>query len=114
MENLASFEGFYAYIGGKDCFFVTDQRKKSINLYDKILRLIGENVCTQNENALGYCLRRATCDLKRLTCRDGKIMTSWSIHGDGFGGYGSDDANDGKTLVFDLSTDKLVEVKDYA
>ena len=94
-------EGFYFRVKGIDVFVATSQKVKSKKLAYEIAKLI---VPVVNDYAIEWIFAR----LKPATCEDteftfeGKLMQGYDIFGKDFGGAGSADKNDGKTIIIKL------------
>lgn len=91
--------GFYFKLGRKEYFCITEYKNKTKALASKILRvlLLPDNPDTQKE--LLYYMRSATCEIKH---NEKFNRDYYNIYGDNFGGCGSDDVNDGFTVVFSI------------
>ena len=99
--------GFYFNIGRKEFFVKTDYKNKTQVLAKKILRklLLPENPDTIKE--LLYYIIPANCQIKHLEANSERMVSPegkyyYNIFGKNFSGYGSEDINDGKTIVFEI------------
>ena len=94
-------EGFYFSVRGIDVFVATSQKVKSKKLAYKIAKLI---VPVVNDYAIEWIFARlvpAICENTEFTF-EGKLMQGYDISGKDFGGAGSVDKNDGKTIILSL------------
>lgn len=96
MKAGAVYTGFYTRFSGKEYFFITDQKRATHNFCMKAAAAAG----MPDYHALykAHALQPASIRIK-MTSR-GRFY--FDISGAGFGGYGSDDINDGKTVVIRL------------
>lgn len=107
MKNGKVYSGFYFNIGKFEFFVKTDYKRKTKTLASKILKKINlpENPSTIKE--IQYYLVPANCEVKFCKGKhDGPLQWDsfyyFSIYGKNFSGHGSDNINDGKTIVFEI------------
>ena len=87
--------GFYLQAGStKEYFFVTERKNKTAGLASAVLAALQLPDVARLQAEIIYYLRPACCRVKKA----GKKYY-FDISGDNFGGYGSDDINDGKTVI---------------
>ena len=94
-------EGFYFSAKGIDVFVATSQKIRTKKLAYKIAKLI---VPVVNDYAIEWIFARLTpamCEDTEFTF-EGKLMQGYDIWGKDFGGAGSVDKNDGKTIILSL------------
>lgn len=94
----AVFNGFYFRLGNKDVFLKTEYKTKSPAFLTKIIRAFSFPDNSSIRKELAYYLTAARCAIK-TTSRGGQYF---NIFSDTFSGYGSDDINDGKTIVVEI------------
>lgn len=98
MLNGEKLNGFYLNIGRKEYFITTNRTNKTQSLASAILRklLLPDNPDTRAE--VLYWITKASCEIK--TTKTG--LSYFNIFGDNFAGYGSDDINDGNTVIIEI------------
>ena len=84
MKKNTVYNGFYFTMRGKDVFVITDVTRKTEKLFKQICKkfLLPDNASTID--ALKYCMRRATLQIKELS--NGRLYNE--ISGENFSGYG--------------------------
>ncbi len=98
-------DGFTFYLNGKDYFIETSQVRKTTNLAEKILPLVGlssnEDFKDENIKWLLSNMLKATC--KIITCKNTQRKENryYEISGENFGGKGSW-LDDGETIVLQI------------
>lgn len=116
MEKMKSGEilsGFYFHVGRTEFFVKTEQKNITVNFIRKILSAINED--PNNEKAVKYVkyyLTRANCQIKsyipsKEVCKDygykeGERIYYYNIFGKNFGGHGSDNIDDGRTIILEV------------
>ena len=91
--------GFMFNCGPFTVFVRTDYKNKTQALASKILNAceLPDNSTTRNE--ILYFTRPAFCEIKH---NNNFSRDYFNIYGDTFGGYGSDDITDGKTILIEI------------
>ena len=90
--------GFYLPAGStKEYFFVTERKNKTTALASAVLTALQLPDAARLQSEILYFLQPARCSVKKAR---GKFY--FDISGDNFGGYGSDDITDGKTVIITL------------
>lgn len=103
-------EGWYFYLGGKEYFCETSRQNKSKGLLEGILWFLNKPVTEGNLEYLKSILLKANLEVKWLPDTPDlgvKGHHYYNIWGNNFYGYGSNDINDGKTIVFQLKGDEV-------
>lgn len=90
--------GFYLPVGSKEYFFVTDRKNKTAGLAADILRALQLPDAPRLRAEVLYFVRAASIEMKRTA----RGRSYYNIYGEGFGGRGSDNVDDGKTVVIEL------------
>lgn len=100
-------KGFYFQLGRKEIFVETSAQRKTQALASKIFKAliphgysIPDNPSTRKE--LHYYMQPATLEIKHCPAvpdMDMKAHDYYNISGKNFSGMGSNDINDGKTIV---------------
>lgn len=99
---MNTLSGFYFNLGKKEVFVESSRTRKTEKLLSDILRALQlpDNPGTRRE--LDYWLTPARLEVKHCpACEDlgTPARDYYNIYGRGFYGYGSDDVNDGKTII---------------
>lgn len=97
------YAGFYFNLGRKEVFIITDKTRKTQSLLSAILRKmeLPDNPDTRSE--LNYWLMPAYLEKKHCPETEfGPAHDYYNIYGKNFSGYGSNDVNDGNTIVIKL------------
>ena len=98
--------GWYFNIGSKEFFCETKRQYKTKGFLKEILRFLKLPVTDGNIKWLYPNLLKANLEIK--WCPDVPDLDIaghyyYNIFGDNFGGYGSDNIDDGKTIVFQIN-----------
>lgn len=103
MQN--TLKGFYFNLGRKEVFVESTRTRKTEKLLSDILRALQlpDNPGTRKE--LNYWLSPACLEVKHCPASE-EFGTPehdyYNIYGRGFYGYGSDDVNDGNTIIIKI------------
>jgi hypothetical protein len=113
MKSGEVLSGFYFNAGRTEFFVKTEQKNVTVNFIRKILSAINED--PNNEKAVKYIkyhLMKANCQIKSFVpskevCKtygykENERIYYYSIFGKDFGGYGSDNIDDGRTIVIEV------------
>lgn len=109
MKSGETLKGFYFNLGKTEIFVKTDRKNKTEKLASEIFHelknygfQIPDNPDTRKE--LHYYLTPAYCEIKYFPGCDisPEPKHYFNIYHKNFSGYGSDDINDGKTIVIEL------------
>ena len=98
MKNGKVYKGFHAYYYGKDYFFISVMKNKTASLCCQILKILGHDLSGTNQLLISDILRPANCEIRKTA--SGRYF--YNIWGKNFGGYGSDNIEDGKTVIIEL------------
>lgn len=103
-------KGWYFVIGKKEFFCETKRQNKTTGLCEGILKSLNQPVTEGNIEYLKTKLLKANLEVK--WCPDVPDMGIkghyyYNIWGKNFSGYGSDDVDDGKTIVFRIEGEKI-------
>lgn len=95
-------KGFYFNLGRKEVFVESGRTKKTKKLLSDILRALQlpDNPNTRRE--LDYWMSPAHLEIKHCPACPALGVPAhdyYNIYGRGFYGYGSDDVNDGNTII---------------
>lgn len=98
MINGETLNGFYLKVGRKEYFIKTARTNKTNALASAILKelLLPDSPATRAE--ILYWIKKASCQIKAT--KSGHRY--FNIFGDNFGGYGSEDINDGNTIIIEI------------
>ena len=102
MKNEKIREGFYFFGAKRDFFVETDQQVKSHKLARKIAEAVSFEVNDYTVETIFKRLQKAWCKDTCFTNSEGKQICGYEIYGENFGGCGSIDKNDGKTIIIEL------------
>lgn len=95
MKNGRIYTGFYAYFPGREYFVITSRKNKTASLCVKAAA--AANIPAGARSIFSARLQPASIQIKQAGGR-----YYYNIFSDGFGGYGSNDITDGKTIVINL------------
>lgn len=97
------YEGWYFNLGRKEIFIYTNRTHKTQTFLSKILQKLElpDNPDTRKE--LSYYLIKANMEIKHCPETEfGPAHDYYNIFGKNFSGYGSEDINDGKTIIINM------------
>lgn len=95
-------KGWYFNVGRKEYFVESNQQNKTKKFAEKILEAMKAPVTDGNISYLQYSLIKANLEIKHCpACPDFGVKEHdyYNIFGKNFSGFGSDDINDGMTII---------------
>ena len=98
-------QGWYFNIGAKEYFIESNRQNKTRNFICKILDTIKAPITDANISFIQNRLLKANMEIKHCSaCADLGVKEHdyYNIYGDNFSGYGSDDINDGFTIILKI------------
>lgn len=97
--------GWYFRVGGKEFFVETERKNKTRVFAEKILEKIGVVKTEENVNYILRSMLKANlevCHCPANAMFGVKAHDYYNIYGRGFGGFGSEDVDDGNTILLKI------------